>query len=247
MSVYAGPNATSSGLVLHLDSLNTRSYPGSGTTWFDLSGNNNNGTLTNGPTFVSNGFNFDGIDDFINCGDILDSVFVGASAKFTIMSWIYLTSTGNCAIVGKNADSSFLENQRQLVFRCRNQSVEFVWFGDLVATGFRVPSSIPTVPLNTWTHVAVMFDAAIATADAKASLFINGVSVPYTIAFSGGTPVSIQNGTAPLSIGAMVSVSGSSSVSPFSGLINDTRIYQNILTQIEIQQLFQAHRGRFGV
>jgi hypothetical protein len=57
------------GLVLWLDASNKPSYPGSGTTWIDLSGNNNNGTLVNGPTYSStNGgiINFDGIDDYVS-------------------------------------------------------------------------------------------------------------------------------------------------------------------------------------
>jgi hypothetical protein len=39
------------GLVLDLDAAKLASYPGTGTAWYDISGNNNNGTLTNGPTF----------------------------------------------------------------------------------------------------------------------------------------------------------------------------------------------------
>jgi hypothetical protein len=69
MSVSGGPNISEDGLVLALDAGNVKSYPGSGTTWNDLSGNNNNGTLTNGPTFDGgNGGNvvFDGSNDFVN-------------------------------------------------------------------------------------------------------------------------------------------------------------------------------------
>jgi hypothetical protein len=54
------------GLVLLLDAGNPASYPGSGTTWFDLSGNGNNGTLVNGVGYNSdNGGSlvFDGVDD----------------------------------------------------------------------------------------------------------------------------------------------------------------------------------------
>lgn len=57
------------GLVLYLDAANSKSYPGSGTTWTDISGNKNNVTLTNGPTFSSaNGGSivFDGTDDYAN-------------------------------------------------------------------------------------------------------------------------------------------------------------------------------------
>ena len=53
MSVYAGPKITDSGLVLCLDAGNPVSYPGSGTTWRDVSGQSNNGTLVGGPTFNS--------------------------------------------------------------------------------------------------------------------------------------------------------------------------------------------------
>jgi hypothetical protein len=57
-----------SGLVLNLDAGNSYSYPGSGTTWYDLSGNGNNGTLTNGPNYSSadGGFiAFDGTNDYV--------------------------------------------------------------------------------------------------------------------------------------------------------------------------------------
>ena len=53
MSLYHNPNMVTNGLVLCLDAGNTKSYPNTGTTWTDLSGNSNTGTLTNGPTFNS--------------------------------------------------------------------------------------------------------------------------------------------------------------------------------------------------
>ena len=43
MGTIYGPNFVTDGLVLCLDAANTRSYPGSGSTWTDLSGNNLNG------------------------------------------------------------------------------------------------------------------------------------------------------------------------------------------------------------
>jgi hypothetical protein len=57
------------GLVLYLDAANRKSYPGSGTTWTDLSGNGNTGTLVNGPTYSSaNGgvIALDGVNDYID-------------------------------------------------------------------------------------------------------------------------------------------------------------------------------------
>ena len=41
MAVFSGPEIVNNGLVLHLDAGNSRSYPGTGTAWIDLSGNGN--------------------------------------------------------------------------------------------------------------------------------------------------------------------------------------------------------------
>ena len=71
MGLSHSPNIVTDVLVLCLDAANRRSYPGSGNSWLDLSGNGNNGTLTNGPTYSSaNGGSlvFDGVDDYVNCG-----------------------------------------------------------------------------------------------------------------------------------------------------------------------------------
>lgn len=53
MAVYSGPEIVNSGLVLHLDAANSRSYPGSGTTWYDLTKNAKNAAFVNSPSFSS--------------------------------------------------------------------------------------------------------------------------------------------------------------------------------------------------
>lgn len=65
MSLGYGASIVRNGLVLHLDATNQKSYPGTGTTWYDLSGNNNNASLVNGPTHSENTFVFDGVDDYL--------------------------------------------------------------------------------------------------------------------------------------------------------------------------------------
>ena len=42
-----------SGLILNLDAGDALSYPGSGTTWYDLSGSGYNATLVNGASYSS--------------------------------------------------------------------------------------------------------------------------------------------------------------------------------------------------
>ena len=84
-------NIITRGLVLHLDASALESYPGSGTSWSDLSGNNNNGTLTNGPTFSSGNqgyINFDGTNDYVTIPDSSNWDF--GTGVFTIDLWIYL-------------------------------------------------------------------------------------------------------------------------------------------------------------
>ena len=62
-------NIITDGLVLNLDATNPRSYPGTGTTWFDTSGNTTNGTLTNGPVYLQErgrgSFIFDSSNDYV--------------------------------------------------------------------------------------------------------------------------------------------------------------------------------------
>jgi len=62
-----------SGLVFYVSAAESTSYPGSGTTWTDISTNSNNGTLTNGPTFDSGdggSIVFDGTDDYVELGSV---------------------------------------------------------------------------------------------------------------------------------------------------------------------------------
>lgn len=69
MAHFRGPNIVRNGLILALDAGSQRSYPGSGTTWYDLSGNGNHGTLysvshatSNGGVFVTSGTSSSYID-----------------------------------------------------------------------------------------------------------------------------------------------------------------------------------------
>ena len=69
MALAHSPRIVRDGLVLYFDAANTKSYPGSGTTWYDLSGNEKHGTLINEPTFQSHNlgcFQFDGTNDRIS-------------------------------------------------------------------------------------------------------------------------------------------------------------------------------------
>ena len=91
MSIRGGPDIIEDGLVLHLDAADRNSYPLSGDTWYDLSGNDNHVTLYNSPTYSSlNGgtLSFDGTNDY---------GFVNMSSMYNTMTWclwIYKGGTG---------------------------------------------------------------------------------------------------------------------------------------------------------
>ena len=73
MGLAHSPSIITDGLKVCFDAANPKSYPGSGTTWYDLSGNDNHGTLLNSPTFSSDKggcFTFDGTDDRISFSSV---------------------------------------------------------------------------------------------------------------------------------------------------------------------------------
>ena len=107
-------NIVTNGLVVHFDAANPRSYPQpyNGTTWFDISGNNNNGTLINGPTFDPNNGGsivFDGTNDYVQ----FTSTYAGTICFWGIMdntiidnaALVGVTATGDGAL--RNASKSF--------------------------------------------------------------------------------------------------------------------------------------------
>ena len=91
MAFNRGPKIVTNGLVLALDAASKNSYPGTGTVWTDLSGNNNNGTLVNGPTFnSSNGssIEFNATSQYVNLG----TIFNYTSQPFTFSYWANFNS-----------------------------------------------------------------------------------------------------------------------------------------------------------
>lgn len=77
MAFYRGPKIITDGLIMYLDAANTKSYSGTGTSWYDRSGNGNYGTLTNGPTFNSSNSGsivLDGINDYVSVNTLLSSL-----------------------------------------------------------------------------------------------------------------------------------------------------------------------------
>lgn len=221
---FTGAPVVDESLVLWLDAAQTASYPGSGTTWTDLSGRGNTGTFTNGPTFSSiNGGSivFDGIDDYVNCGN---SSILNVGNNITVNVWFYVNSnSGYQPILGK------VVSDFSLGWELANSSGGF-------RTTFRPSANIIDITagvliVGNWYMGTMTFDNAIV------KLYLNSVQ---TGSSTSGGPVTL-NSTEPLSIGRRVQGNY------YNGRVSHVSIYSRVLTDIEIQRNFNALRRRYGV
>jgi len=212
-----------SGLVLALDAGRTLSYVGSGTTWTDISGNGNTGTLTNGPTYSSANFGsivFDGTNDYVNCGNAANlQITVG-----TISAWFNANNgnSGYNGIITKQfAWSLFVGDNLLITYDWGN--------GTNRSTGITVGNS-------TWNYAAMTFTETVGTPSNNAIIYLNGTSVLTTT-----VKHSDQAGSVVIGEGG-VGVSQN-----FGGNIAQASVYNRVLTATEITQNYNALKGRFGL
>ena len=222
MSLAHSPSIVTNGLVLCLDAANTKSYPGSGTTWRDLSGRGNSGTLTNGPTYSSANGGSIGLSSassqYVGVGTI--SLPYGSSPG-TISGWAKANSAtagnGNWIISYGNPATS-----QSRFIGYYNQTYYFGGYGnDITASGIQT---------NTWLNMVGVYDGA------NASMYINGVLV------SGPTAKTWNTVANNAQLGRQTWGG-----EYWDGNIAQVSIYNRALTASEIQQNFNALRGRFGI
>jgi hypothetical protein len=224
MGLAHSPKIITDNLVLCLDAANTKSYGGSGTTWTDLSGDGNNGTLTNGPTFSSdNGGSivFDGTNDEIDCGS--SDNFAFGTGDFTIEFWCNPdTLSTKCMISISSTGTNSTENWQ---IRYDTSKVKWIYSG----TSNVISSS--TVSAGEWTHVVATRSGTTLT------LYINAVSEG-----TGSSSANLSdNGT--LRIGCTRAQNNY-----FDGKISNVKLYKGkALTAEEVAQNFNALRGRYGI
>ena len=219
MGVYAGPEISSDGLVLSLDAGNSKSYPGSGTTWTDLSGRGNTGTLTNGPTYSSaNGgfFTFNGSNQYATCsGTPLNAT------SYTKSVWFKLTSTSaanNLVSFGSAGHFMYFGSTTKLY--CGHSD----W-----ADFFAFPSTT-NFSTGIWYNACLTFN----TTDGM-KLYINGsLDATYTAIKTQAAGGGIEIG----SFGAGNFLNGS---------IAQVSIYNRALSAAEVSQNYNSTRGRYGL
>jgi hypothetical protein len=231
----APPNLSTQGLVLQVDAGNSASYPGSGTTWNDLSGSNH-GILTNGPLFsAGNGGSivFDGIDDVVSFGNVLNM----GLASWTISCWVKFDGgSGLMGIIGKTSYRSY--EGRYSIYIDDNNLVAFFQPG---------PSSMiistPLTPYldNKFHHLTLSINRS-----SMMYLYVDGISV--------GTPIDVSstssfnpNSIDKFYIGSYASNDGQNPLYFFKGNMGQALIYNRALSAQEVTTNFNVHKSRFGL
>ena len=222
MAFSNGPTTVTNGLILSLDAADRNSYPGSGTTWTDLSGNSNNGTLTNGPTFSSaNGGSivFDGTNDFVNCGNASSlQITVGS-----ISAWVKTSTPGSSyrAIITKqNAWGLFVKDSILIAYDWGNSADR--------TTGINIAD-------DTWKNVAMTFTETIGTPSNNVIIYLNGSAVQTAT-------VKNSNQSVPVELAA-----GGGGGQNLNGTISGAQIYNRVLIAAEVQQNYLSTKSRFGL
>ncbi|MEP2024663.1 BspA family leucine-rich repeat surface protein [Reichenbachiella sp.] len=195
-------------------------------------------------THPGHALSFDGVDDFVDLGDVLDELFIGADKSFSIESWIYLTDIGSSGeiIFSKQGNSNCAVDERQMTFGVREDGIiRFGYFGDLALTQHRTIGGNTVLNLNEWYHVAVTYDGAADTNDGldRVKLYVNGVEETTSMLTSTGVlPSEIPDGPAHLAIGSNISSGGTicgGTDQIFSGAIDEIRLWDDIRSQPEIE------------
>jgi hypothetical protein len=236
MAISYNTSVVRDGLVLYLDAANPKSYPGTGTTWFDIK-NTNNATLTNGVSFDSsnNGyFSFDGIDDFVNTSYLMIS---GNNSQNPISLDFFINpnsiqepSSRLPLIIGSGYYSGF----------------GLQYDGSGYRNWIRLTTGIFSHPINLtrdiFNHVVLIWGGE---SDSRIYTYLNGVLVQDSGATYG--PFNQNHNPFPFRIGFPYTTGGAAASGYFKGGIGSIKIYNRALTATEVMQNFEATRGRYGI
>jgi concanavalin A-like lectin/glucanase superfamily protein/galactose oxidase-like protein/Big-like domain-containing protein/IPT/TIG domain-containing protein len=197
---------------------------GSGTTVTDLSGNNLNGTIV-GATWTTagkygNALSFNGTSNYIDLGN---PALLRLTGSMTIEAWIQATANppDDGQIIAKS------DGQGGWQFKTSpDTGAETFGIAVTGSSGSATQRYSTTVrALNTWYHVAGVYNAATGTMD----FYVNGVL--STGVLRGASPIP----TAQVDEAVNVNIGRRIGGYYFAGIIDEIRIYNRALSQVEIQ------------
>ena len=240
MSLVHGPLIVTSGLVFCIDAGNIKSYSGSGTAVSDITTKRSSCTLVNGVAYSASNlgiFVFDGTNDYISVPSQNDAQapltgfgsFTGASANsFTLEIWIKTSQVAGSSSF--NAPGLIARDNGDIYSNLTlyNGYVYFTHYDGAWQSNLK---STTMVSNNAW-HQIVYVNNSNST---------GSIYVDTNNEVTGSSAVAGSNYFSPDNIGW-----GYSS-QYFSGSIGSVKFYDRSLTAVEIQQNFNALRGRYGL
>jgi hypothetical protein len=226
------------GLILYLDASQNLSYPRSGTTWRDLTTNNNNGTLTNGPVFNSlnqGSIVFDGVNDFVSIPTPTNLLSFGTN-PFTISLWIFPTYIWSGGFVSQTILSNYINYNFDYI--------SYFYLGLINSNSFNNQITILdsngnfmlgyTIPVNQWTNVVFTRNGNNFTS------YRNGITQ--------STIVNISNYSGVRTNKICGGVGGTvNEIISFGGRLSQTLIYNRAITAAEVRQNYIATKSRFDL
>jgi hypothetical protein len=225
---YAFGKIVTNGLTLALDAADRNSYPGSGTAWRDVSGNNNNGTLIGNPTY-SNNPGFFTFTTNRNVSTALSNISLSAA---TFIAWVYPTQT-QAQYTGIIFNRTGFGGSTALATGMNlftNNSIGYHW----VDTNFSWNSGL-TIPNNQWSMIVMSINSTAATA--------------YLCQSSGITTATNTTSHSPVSgLNFFIACDpGFTADRAFIGRIATSMIYNGALSAAEIAQNYNSQKSRFGL
>ena len=225
MGLNYNPTIVPDGLIVYLDPANSRSYSGSGNTWYDISGNSLNASLVNNPSYtVSNRGTFilDGSSNYFT----LPNNSILSLSEFTISIWV--------KVLQLNADQYLVDTSSNLnfgygySFRIRSNNTIRFWAYDANT----LVETTETVSSNLWYHITVSYSNFSKTQ----RIYINGslsASAQHTNAFVLADPQYLRIGHSQVLGGYSKAVIGQS------------MFYNRELSASEIKQNYDSSKGRY--
>lgn len=233
MSVHYSPKIVTDGLVLHLDAANIKSYPGTGSTWYDLSGNNKNFTWFTTPSFTSGAIPYFSTLGNRCTGPASNSFGINNTSGYTI----FLICMQNSVV----ATSSFKfygsgGNTRGIFSHC-TWSNDVVYFDQGGCCNSDTRTSVASGGSQSWN----IWTFRRLTNSSTRSILKNG-SILTT---NSDTALNINLTTTGVDIGSSNEYGGNSST--WNARLQGFTVYNRGLTDIEILNNVGALKGRFGL
>ena len=221
------PNLTTDGLVLYYDPSSASSYPGSGTTITDLSGNGRSGTMSN-ITYTSPYFTYNGSSSQIAIAD--NELLEPGSGDWTMEVWVNQSVAGNDVVLGK-----FPAGGATVSYSIRTTGTSY--YAQLASSSGYQNSTTHAGTIGTWYQIVYVFTNVAAN---TLQTFVNGSSIG-SVAHS---LASILDTTTGLYIGAY---NNGEYPQWFDGKIGITRLYNRSLTSSEVLNNYNADKSKYGL